>query len=65
VLVLAAGGDDVAADLVFGLVEGVVLTRQSKALPDDYPAAGADAGVRITGLVTDIDAVRAEGGLLL
>jgi AcrR family transcriptional regulator len=64
-LVLAAGGDDVAADLVFGLVEGVVLTRQSKAVPEGYPAAGADAGVRITGLVTDIDAIRSEGMLLL
>jgi len=64
-LVLAAGADEVTADLVFGLVEGVVLTRQSKALPEDYPAAGADAGVRITGLATDIDAVRAEGRLLL
>jgi AcrR family transcriptional regulator len=64
-LVLAAGGDEVAAELVFGLVEGVVLTRQAKALPEDYPAAGADAGVRIAGLVTDLDAVRAEGRLLL
>jgi AcrR family transcriptional regulator len=64
-IVLAAGGDEVAADLVFGLVEGVVLTRQSKALPEDYPSAGADAGVRIIGLAADLDAVRAEGRLLL
>jgi len=64
-LVLAAGGDEMAADLVFGLVEGVVLTRQSKAVPEGYPAAGADAGVRITGVVTDLDAVRSEGVLLL
>jgi AcrR family transcriptional regulator len=65
VLVLAADGDEMAADLVFGLVEGVVLTRQSKALPEDYPAAGADAGVRIAGRVTDLDVIRAEGRLLL
>lgn len=64
-LVLAAGGDDMAADLVFGLVEGVVLTRQSKTLPSDYPDAGADAGVRITGLTSDLDAIRAEGRSLL
>jgi hypothetical protein len=65
VLVLAADGDEMAADLVFGLVEGVVLTRQSKVLPEDYPAAGADAGVRIAGRVTDLDVIRAEGRLLL
>lgn len=64
-LVLAAGAGEMAADLVFGLVEGVVLTRRSKALPEDYPAAGADAGVRITGLAADLDAIRAEGLLLL
>lgn len=64
-LVLAAGGDDMAADLVFGLVEGVVLTRQSKTLPSDYPDAGADAGVRITGLTGDLDAIRVEGRSLL
>jgi AcrR family transcriptional regulator len=65
-MVLTAGADDVAADLVFGLVEGVILTRQWKAIPDiaDYASAGADAGVRIAGAV-DLPEVRSEGLRLL
>lgn len=64
-LVLAAGADEVAADLVFGMVEGVVLTRQWKSIPDvdSFAAAGADAGARIAG-ATDVAAVRKEAGLI-
>jgi AcrR family transcriptional regulator len=64
-LVLDSGADDVAADLVFGMVEGVVLTRQWKAIPDvdAFASAGADAGVRIAG-AGDIAAVRKESGLI-
>lgn len=62
-LVLASGADDVAADLVFGMVEGIVLTRQWKEVTDvdTYARTGADAGIRIAG-ATDIAAVREEAG---
>jgi AcrR family transcriptional regulator len=64
-LVLASGADDVAGDLVFGMVEGIVLTRQWKNVTDvdGYARAGADAGVRIAG-ATDIAAVREEANHL-
>jgi AcrR family transcriptional regulator len=59
--------DDLAADLVFGLVEGVILTRRSKSIPDveAYACVGADAGVRIAVGACDLAAVRAEGLRLL
>jgi AcrR family transcriptional regulator len=64
-LVLGSGADDVAADLVFGMVEGVVLTRQWKSIPDvdSFARAGADAGARIAG-ATDVAAVRKQAGLI-
>jgi len=64
--VLAAGGSPDAADLVFGLVEGVILTRQRKVITDvpGYAAAGADACVRIVDATADLPAVRAEAALL-
>jgi AcrR family transcriptional regulator len=62
-LVLAAGADEVAADLVFGMVEGVILTRQWKSIVDivGFASAGADAGVRIVDGAVDLVAIRAEG----
>lgn len=66
-LTLAAGADETCADLVFGMVEGVILTRQSKTILDvaAYATAGADAGVRIAGGPMDLTAVRAEAQELL
>ncbi|GAB3894794.1 TetR/AcrR family transcriptional regulator [Kibdelosporangium lantanae] len=59
--VLAAGGSADAADLVFGLVEGVILTRQRKVITDvpAYASAGADACVRIVDASADLPAIRA------
>jgi AcrR family transcriptional regulator len=64
-LVRESGADELAADLVFGMVEGVTLTRQWKTVPDldAYAAAGADAGVRIAG-ATDVPAVRKDAELI-
>jgi AcrR family transcriptional regulator len=55
---------DTSADLLFGLVEGVILTRREKSIPDvaAFAAAGADAGVRVAGCAeADLAAIRAEG----
>ncbi|MBP2327350.1 AcrR family transcriptional regulator [Kibdelosporangium banguiense] len=64
-LVLDSGADELAADLVFGMVEGVVLTRQWKTIPDveSFASAGADAGVRIAG-GTDVAAVREQARVI-
>ncbi|MET0135866.1 MAG: helix-turn-helix domain-containing protein [Kibdelosporangium sp.] len=58
--VLDAGADETCADLVFGMVESVVLTRECKPIPPGYAEAGADAGVRIAG-ASDVATVRERG----
>jgi len=55
---------DTSADLLFGLVEGVILTRREKSIPDvaAFAEAGADAGVRVVGRAdADLTVIRAEG----
>ncbi|WP_132123725.1 TetR/AcrR family transcriptional regulator [Actinocrispum wychmicini] len=66
-MVLAAGADETSADLVFGLVEGVILTRQWKEIPDvtAYASAGADAGVQIACPHADLVVVRTEALALM
>lgn len=66
-MVLAAGASTTCADLVFGLVEGVILTRQWKEIPDvnAYASAGADAGVRIIDPTVALCEVRTEALELL
>ncbi|WP_235921471.1 TetR/AcrR family transcriptional regulator [Lentzea tibetensis] len=57
-------GPEVRVDLVFGLVEGVILTRREKAISEvaDFAAAGADACVRVAGCAEDdLPEVRAAG----
>jgi AcrR family transcriptional regulator len=57
-------GLDTRADLLFGLVEGVILTRREKAIEDvaAFASAGADAGVRLAGCAeSDLPEIRLEG----
>jgi AcrR family transcriptional regulator len=46
-----AGAGEMPTDLLFGLVEGVILTRREKPLLDvaAFAAAGADAALRVAG----------------
>lgn len=61
------GGSELLADLVFGLVEGVILTRREKVISDvpAFACAGADASVRIAGCAEEeLAEVRAAGSAL-
>lgn len=61
-------GDPVVTDLVFGLVEGVILTRREAPIANvgAFAAAGADAAVLIAGCPPDgLPAVRAEAAEIL
>lgn len=58
----------VRADFLFGLVDGVVLTRREKAITDvaEFASAGAGAGVRLAGCAeADLPEIRLEGLSLL
>jgi AcrR family transcriptional regulator len=62
-LLVATSDVDTRVDLIFGMVEGVILTRREKAIPDvvAFATAGADAGVRVAGCAeAGLPAIRAE-----
>jgi AcrR family transcriptional regulator len=60
-----AGAGEMQVDLLFGLVESVIIVRREKPLADEFAAAGADAGLRVIGCSeADLPGVRSAGQAL-
>jgi AcrR family transcriptional regulator len=60
-----AGAGEIQVDLLFGLVESVIIVRREKPPAPGFAAAGADAGLRIIGCPeTELPGVRSAGEAL-